>query len=128
MNQSLKRLLILLLVLVTAAAAVFLSVFLLAKQKKIFINKWFVDESRSTIGADISAYQADVDMNRLKEQNIQFLYIKATEGSTLQDERFAENWKNAKKPVCSPAPITSSPMTAKAEHRRKTLSAPSART
>ncbi|MBQ2597703.1 MAG: hypothetical protein II581_07355, partial [Oscillospiraceae bacterium] len=97
MNQSLKRLLILLLVLVTAAAAVFLSVFLLAKQKKIFINKWFVDESRSTIGADISAYQADVDMNSLKEQNIQFLYIKATEGSTAQDERFAENWENAKK-------------------------------
>ena len=91
MNQSVKRLLILLLALVTAAAVVFLSVFLLAKQKKIFLNKWFVNESRSIIGADISAYQADVDMNRLKEQNIQFLYIKATEGSTLQDERFAEN-------------------------------------
>ena len=80
MNQSVKRLLILLLALVTAAAVVFLSAFLLAKQKKIFINKWFVDESSSTIGADVSAYQADVDMNKLKEQNIQFLYIKATEG------------------------------------------------
>ncbi len=63
-NQSVKRLLILLLVLVTAAAVVFLLVFLLAKQKKIFLNKWFVDESRSIIGADISAYQADVDMAR----------------------------------------------------------------
>ena len=96
-NQNRKRLLIALTVLITAAAVVFLSVFLLAKQKKIFINKWFVDESRSTIGADISAYQADVDMNRLKEQNIQFLYIKATEGSSAQDERFAENWEYAKK-------------------------------
>ena len=127
MNKSLKKLLTLLIIFVTAAAVVFLSVFLLAKQKKIFINKWFVDESSSTIGADVSAYQADVDMNKLKEQNIQFLYIKATEGSTLQDERFAENWKNAKKPVCSPAPITSSPMTARAEHRRRISSAPSAR-
>ena len=35
-------------------------------------------------------------MSKLKEQNIQFLYIKATEGSTAQDERFAAYWKNAK--------------------------------
>ena len=97
MNKSLKKLLTLLIIFVTAAAVVFLSVFLLAKQKKIFINKWFVDESSSTIGADVSAYQADVDMNKLKEQNIQFLYIKATEGSGAQDARFAENWENAEK-------------------------------
>ena len=97
MNKSLKKLLTLLIVFVTAAAVVFLSVFLLAKQKKIFINKWFVDESSSTIGADVSAYQADIDMSKLKEQNIQFLYIKATEGSSAQDARFAENWENAEK-------------------------------
>ena len=47
MNQGLKRLLLLLLVFITAAAVVFLSVFLLAKQKIIFINKWFVAPARS---------------------------------------------------------------------------------
>ncbi len=70
---------------------------MLAKTKKIFINKWFVDEKNSTIGVDVSSYQADIDMVRLKEQDIEFIYIKATEGSTAQDDRFAENWENAEK-------------------------------
>ena len=97
MNKRLKRLIIILIVLVTVVTAVFLSVFLLAKQKKIFINKWFVDEETSIIGVDVSSYQAEINMNELKEHNIKFIYIKATEGSTSQDDRFAENWKNAKK-------------------------------
>ena len=88
---------ILLGVLVLITALIYLTVFVLAKQKKIFINKWFVDEKNSTIGVDVSAYQADIDMNRLKEQNIKFIYIKATEGSNHQDRRFAENWENAEK-------------------------------
>ena len=87
---------ILLIIFMTAAAAVFLSVFLLAKQKKIFINKWFVKEKNSTLGVDVSAYQAEIDMRALKEQDIKFIYIKATEGSTMQDDRFAENWEKAK--------------------------------
>ena len=63
--------------------------------QRIFINKWFVNEKNSTIGVDVSSYQADIDMEKLKEQNIAFIYIKATEGSSSQDDRFAENWKNA---------------------------------
>lgn len=97
MNKVLKRLGIILVVVLAAAAAVFLSVFILAKQKKVFINKWFVDEKNSTVGADVSAYQADIDMNALKDQDIEFIYIKATEGSTHQDDRFAVNWENAEK-------------------------------
>lgn len=95
MNKGLKRLITVLIVLVIVGAMVFLSVFLLAKQKKIFINKWFVDEKTCVIGADVSSYQAEINMNKLKEQNIEFIYIKATEGSTFQDGRFAENWENA---------------------------------
>ena len=34
-------------------------------------------------------------MARLKEQQIGFVYIKATEGSSHQDDLFAVNWKNA---------------------------------
>ncbi len=71
--------------------------FILAKQKVIFINEWFVDKNNSTIGVDISSYQADVDMEKLKEQNIEFVYIKATEGSSHKDELFSVNWKNAEK-------------------------------
>ena len=75
--------------------AVFFIVFGLAKAKIIFINKWFVNEEQSTIGVDLSSYQANVDMGALKAQGIAFVYIKATEGSAYQDDRFSENWKNA---------------------------------
>ncbi|MBQ6455184.1 MAG: hypothetical protein IJJ32_03740 [Eggerthellaceae bacterium] len=46
-------------------------------------------------GVDISEYQVDVDMDALKSQGIEFVYIKATEGSSHVDSRFAENWANA---------------------------------
>ena len=95
MKKGLKRLIIVLIMLAVVAAVIFISVFLLAKQKKIFINKWFVDAKNCTVGVDVSAHQAEVDMNVLKEQDIQFIYIKATEGSTWQDDRFEENWENA---------------------------------
>ena len=96
MKKGIKRLIVVFVVLWLVAAAVFLSVFVLAKQKKIFINPWFVRESSSTLGVDVSAYQADIDMEALKAQDIRFIYIKATEGSSSQDARFAENWENAK--------------------------------
>ena len=63
--------------------------------KIIFINDWIVKED-AVRGVDISSYQVDVDMNKLKEQNIKFIYIKATEGSSHVDEYFARNWQNAK--------------------------------
>ena len=67
-------------ILAAVAAAIFLvfiTVFVLAKKKIIFLNKWFVNEENSTIGVDISSYQADVDMQKLKEQGIEFIFIKA---------------------------------------------------
>ncbi|MBQ3412937.1 MAG: glycosyl hydrolase family 25 [Oscillospiraceae bacterium] len=85
--------------LITAAAVLFLifiTVFILAKKKIIFLNEWFVNEKNSTIGVDISSYQADVDMEKLREQGIRFVFIKATEGSSSQDEMFPANWENAK--------------------------------
>ena len=50
MNKVLKKIMVTLAVLVIAAAIVFVTVFVLAKQKVIFINKWFVDEKNSTVG------------------------------------------------------------------------------
>ena len=96
MKKGFKILIITLIIVIIILVAIYLTVFMLAKQKKIFINKWFVNEKNSTIGVDVSSYQANIDMNKLKEQNIEFIYIKATEGSKTQDDRFAENWKNAK--------------------------------
>ena len=96
MKKGLKIIIIILIIILILLAVIFFTVFILAKQKKIFINKWFVDENNSIIGVDVSAYQANIDMNKLKEQNIKFIYIKATEGSKKQDDRFAQNWENAK--------------------------------
>lgn len=88
---------IILIIFISILVTVFLTVFILAKQKKIFINRWFVDEKNSVIGVDVSSYQADIDMNELKNQDIEFIYIKATEGSSMQDNRFTQNWEKAKK-------------------------------
>lgn len=49
----------------------------------------------SIVGVDVSEYQNKIDMKRLSEQNVSFVYIKATEGSSYQDVCFKENWKNA---------------------------------
>lgn len=92
-----KKLLKVLIIIISILLVIFLIVFALAKAKIVYINKWFVNEKRSIIGVDISSYQADVDMNILKNQDIEFVYIKASEGSSHQDEYFKDNWNNAKK-------------------------------
>ncbi len=97
MKSKTKKSAVILAALILILSAAFLTVFLLAKQKKIFINRWFVDERNSVIGVDVSSYQADIDMAKLKQQDISFIYIKASEGSGMQDPRFNENWENAKK-------------------------------
>lgn len=97
MKKGIKRLIIALISLILVVAIIFSSVFVLAKLKVIYINNWFVNKNESTIGVDVSSYQANINMNKLKEQNIQFIYIKATEGSKAQDNTFEKNWDNAKK-------------------------------
>lgn len=47
------------------------------------------------VGADLSHYQGTVDWDVLSKEDIQFVYIKATEGSSHVDDRFAYNWKKA---------------------------------
>lgn len=48
-------------------------------------------------GVDVSHYQGEIDWETLADQGICFAFIKATEGSTYQDSRFAYNWENANK-------------------------------
>lgn len=52
-------------------------------------------ESYPVRGVDVSHYQGDMDWQVLAGQNIQFAYIKATEGSSHTDETFAANCENA---------------------------------
>ncbi|MCH3923448.1 MAG: hypothetical protein LKE30_00815 [Bacteroidales bacterium] len=48
------------------------------------------------VGIDISVHQAKIDWQIVYDSKISFAFIKATEGVTLVDKRFASNWKEAK--------------------------------
>lgn len=52
-------------------------------------------EQWEVFGVDVSAYQGEVDWPVLAEQGVEFAFIKATEGSTLQDRQFRSNWEGA---------------------------------
>ena len=43
-------------------------------------------------GIDISRYQEKIDWDVLSKQNIDFAYVKATEGANLADTKFKQNW------------------------------------
>ena len=47
-------------------------------------------------GVDVSEYQGEVDWNKIKEQNIDFAFIKATEGSKGKDDSFDKNYEKLK--------------------------------
>jgi lysozyme len=46
-------------------------------------------------GVDVAHYQGEIDWEILASQGIDFAWIKATEGSSHVDQRFAENWARA---------------------------------
>lgn len=46
-------------------------------------------------GIDVSHHQGVIDWDRVGEDNIDYAYIKSTEGETLVDEKFAANWAGA---------------------------------
>lgn len=47
-------------------------------------------------GVDVSSYQGVVDWSALAGQGVDFAFIKATEGSGLQDRQFTANWAGAR--------------------------------
>ena len=48
-------------------------------------------------GVDVSSYQGVIDWKTLSAQDISFVFIKATEGSTFVDNNFAYNYSEARK-------------------------------
>ncbi|MER0238259.1 GH25 family lysozyme [Fulvimarina sp. MAC8] len=47
-------------------------------------------------GIDVSKYQGNIDWNAVRSGGIEFAYLKATEGGDRVDDRFHENWREAK--------------------------------
>ncbi|MDE7197805.1 MAG: glycoside hydrolase family 25 [Lachnospiraceae bacterium] len=65
----------------------------------LFINKkirpnLILADRYEVRGVDVSHYQGDIDWEKMAAENIDFAYIKATEGSRYVDERFRMNWEN----------------------------------
>ena len=83
-------------VLITALAAVLILVCTLVYTGVIQING-LAALKYEIRGVDVSAYQGEIDWEVLSKENIDFAFIKATEGSTHVDEYFEKNFENAKK-------------------------------
>ena len=55
-----------------AAAGLLVLLFFAVKTKRLQVNRWIVSDI-DVVGVDISEYQADVDMEALREQGIEFI-------------------------------------------------------
>ena len=64
--------------------------------KKIRPNLLIAD-SYDVCGIDVSHYQGTIDWEKIEQLDIDFAYIKATEGSSFVDENFSDNWEHAMK-------------------------------
>ncbi|MDE6845459.1 MAG: hypothetical protein K2J99_06795 [Lachnospiraceae bacterium] len=81
------------LILTTLIIAVFC---ILVINKKIRITPIFAG-GFEVRGVDVSHYQGTIDWEKLAGQDLDFAFIKATEGSGHVDECFADNWQEAGK-------------------------------
>lgn len=47
-------------------------------------------------GIDVSRHQGSIDWPIVRDADVDFAFIKASEGADLRDSRFAENWRGAR--------------------------------
>lgn len=74
--------------------AILLALFLLIWNGILHPNALAAD-AYEVRGVDVSHYQGEIDWTVLAGNGIDFVFLKATEGSTYVDETFAENLKGA---------------------------------
>lgn len=86
------------------AAGIFLLVCILLVCAAIWAYRQFmtsppyVDPDKYPVrGIDISSHNGDVDMMKVAEDGMDFVFIKATEGADFKDKKFRTNYENAKK-------------------------------
>lgn len=95
MKRILRALGRLLLTLLLLAAAALAALGLLRWRGLILLSHEADPEQWELFGVDVSSYQGNVDWAVLAGQGVEFAFIKATEGSILQDRQFAANWAGA---------------------------------
>jgi lysozyme len=70
---------------------------LLALLLWVFAMRWAPSRDAYPLqGIDISAAQGEIDWRKVRAAGADFAYVKASEGADIHDERFAENWQNAR--------------------------------
>lgn len=52
-------------------------------------------DAGQTYGIDVSHHQGEIDWEQVADDEIEFAYIKSTEGGDWVDPKFVENWNNA---------------------------------
>lgn len=82
--------------LISGILLVFVVFISLVLTKKIRLTSLWADRY-DVQGVDVSHYQGDIDWQILQRNQIDFAYIKATEGSSHIDEKFEVNWQEASK-------------------------------
>lgn len=92
MKQHRKSTVLFLIILMGLSAILLFSLF----TKKLCLNTFFARKYEIQ-GVDISHYQGQIDWQTLQKQNIDFAFIKATEGSSHVDACFSQNWASISK-------------------------------
>ena len=65
----------------------------------VFVNPTYAFSPSSSViydGIDVSSWQRDIDFEQVKDSGIEVVYIKSSEGFTLVDPYFEQNYANAK--------------------------------
>ena len=83
------------LILLLVGAILLLGFFFLRWRGLILYSHESNPDQWEVFGVDVSSYQGTVDWHVLASQGVDFAFIKATEGSLLQDKQFASNWKGS---------------------------------
>ncbi len=91
-----KRIMIVVIAAVLLLAAIAGVVFSLVWNGIIPLNAT-ADDKYPVRGVDVSHYQGEIDWEELSSQDIEFAFIKATEGSSYVDDTFEYNFKEARK-------------------------------
>lgn len=100
------------------AAASFLGVSLLLVFAAVwayhtFMTSPYVDPEKYPVrGIDVSAHNGVIDMQKVADSGVEFVFIKATEGVDFKDRNFRTNFDKARRAGCSRESIISSVSTA----------------
>ena len=54
---------------------------------------WVGDTTKHVHGIDVSHHQKSIDWQKVKEDGVTFVFVKATEGVDYLDSMFVQNWK-----------------------------------